>query len=158
MSTSCYWNINIVNKLHQEDTTLNPYEIRIGLSVLNDKLLDYFKNDSDALVKTDKIINNLSAEQFRSYMNEINSGRKDAYLDFIKGAKKSKIDFNQKEPEIKQGVSELFESNPELANIGTPEQYSQYLDTIFPDSKVKDIVYHGTKSKSRLEIFDENIC
>jgi hypothetical protein len=69
--------------------------------------LDYFKNDSDALAKTDKIINNLSAEQFRSYMNEINSGRKDAYLDFIKGAKKSKIDFNQ---------SELFESNPELAN------------------------------------------
>jgi hypothetical protein len=25
------------------------------------------------------------------------------------------------------------------------QQYSQYLDTIFPDSKVKDIVYHGTK-------------
>lgn len=59
--------------------------------------MDYFKNDSDALAKTDKIINNLSAEQFRSYMNEINSGRKDAYLDFIKGAKKSKIDFNKKE-------------------------------------------------------------
>lgn len=116
MSTSCYWNINIVNKLHQEDTSLDPYKIRIGLSVLTDKLLDYFKNDSDALVKTDKIINNISAEQFRSYMNEINSDRKDAHLDFIKEAKKSKIDFNKKEPEIKQGVSELFESNPELAN------------------------------------------
>ena len=48
---------------------------------------------------------------------------------------------------IKDGVQELFESNPELANIGTPEQYSQYLDTIFPDSKVKDIVYHGSKEK-----------
>jgi len=45
---------------------------------------------------------------------------------------------------VKEGVSELFESNPELAAIGTPKQYSQYLDTIFPDSKVKDIVYHGT--------------
>jgi hypothetical protein len=45
-------------------------------------------------------------------------------------------------PVIKEGVSELFESNPELANIGTQEQYSQYLDTIFPDSKVKDIVVH----------------
>ena len=43
---------------------------------------------------------------------------------------------------LKNGVEELFDSNPELANIGTPEQYSQYLDTIFPDSKVKDIVYH----------------
>jgi hypothetical protein len=44
---------------------------------------------------------------------------------------------------IKPGVEELFESNPELSSIGTQEQYSQYLDTIFPESKVKDIVYHG---------------
>ena len=34
---------------------------------------------------------------------------------------------------IKPGVSELFESNPELANIGTQEQYSQYLDTKQPN-------------------------
>jgi hypothetical protein len=45
---------------------------------------------------------------------------------------------------VKEGVSELFDSTPELASIGTPQQYSAYLDTIFPDSKVKDIVYHGT--------------
>ena len=47
----------------------------------------------------------------------------------------------------KPGVQELFKSNPELANIGTPEEYSQYLDTIFPDSKVKDIVYHHSDTK-----------
>lgn len=41
--------------------------------------------------------------------------------------------------DIKPGVEELFDSNPELANIGTQEQYSQYLDTIFPDSKVAEI-------------------
>lgn len=45
---------------------------------------------------------------------------------------------------IKPGVEELFNENPELASVGTPQQYSAYLDTIFPDSKVKDIVYHGT--------------
>lgn len=49
--------------------------------------------------------------------------------------------------EVKEGVTELFESNSELASIGTPEQYSQYLDTIFPDSKVKDIVYHFSNVK-----------
>ena len=49
-----------------------------------------------------------------------------------------------KKPAIKPGVQELFNENPELASIGTPEQYSQYLDIVFPDSKVKDIVYHGT--------------
>jgi hypothetical protein len=43
----------------------------------------------------------------------------------------------------KEGVSELFDSTPELASIGTPQQYSAYLDTIFPGSTVKDIVYHG---------------
>jgi hypothetical protein len=47
---------------------------------------------------------------------------------------------------IKPGVDGVFFSNPELTSIGTLEQYSQYLDTIFPDSKVKDIVYHGTSS------------
>ena len=45
--------------------------------------------------------------------------------------------------EVKPGVEELFDNNPELANIGTQEQYSAYIDSIFPDSKVKDIVYHG---------------
>ena len=33
-------------------------------------------------------------------------------------------------PTIKPGVSELFESNPELAEIGTQQQYSQYLDSL----------------------------
>jgi hypothetical protein len=45
---------------------------------------------------------------------------------------------------IKEGVEDLFNANPELSTIGTQEQYSQYLDTVFPDSKVKDIVYHGS--------------
>jgi len=44
-------------------------------------------------------------------------------------------------------VQELFNSNPELAKIGTPQQYTEYIKTIFPDSKVKDIVYHGSKEK-----------
>jgi len=48
---------------------------------------------------------------------------------------------------IKQGVEEIFNENPELNSIGTLQQYSAYLDTIFPDSKVKDIVYHGTEDK-----------
>jgi hypothetical protein len=45
--------------------------------------------------------------------------------------------------DVKPGVQELFNSNPELAFIGTAEKYSAYLDSIFPDSKVKDIVYHS---------------
>jgi hypothetical protein len=35
------------------------------------------------------------------------------------------------------------------------QQYSQYLDTVFPDSKVKDIVYHGT-SFGRFDKFSKD--
>ena len=55
----------------------------------------------------------------------------------------------------------LFGGNISSINNITPQQkqqaqqlYSQYLDTIFPDSKVKDIVYHGTPTKFKDEVFD----
>jgi hypothetical protein len=51
---------------------------------------------------------------------------------------------------IKNGVDNLFEENKELSKIGNKQLYSAYLDTIFPDSKVKDIVYRGD------DYFEEN--
>ena len=56
---------------------------------------------------------------------------------------------------VKPGVSEVFEANPELTSIGTPAQYSQYLESIFPESQVKDIVYHGTLPENKFEKFDK---
>lgn len=50
-------------------------------------------------------------------------------------------------PQIKEGIDLVFEQNPELEKIGSKEKYSEYLDTIFPDSKVKDIVYHASPHK-----------
>jgi len=46
---------------------------------------------------------------------------------------------------VKEGVDEIFASTPELASIGTKEQYSDYLATIFPDSKAKDILTVATQ-------------
>ena len=60
--------------------------------------------------------------------------------------------FDKDDTQIKPGVQELFDSNPELASIGTPEQYSNYLDTIFPDSEVKNIVYQGSPESNK-EVF-----
>jgi hypothetical protein len=45
------------------------------------------------------------------------------------------------EGNIKSGVERVYIENPELASVGTPEDYSKYLETIFPDSKIKDILY-----------------
>ena len=58
--------------------------------------------------------------------------------------------------EVKKGVDNIFKDTVELSKIGTKEQYSEYLDTIFPDSKVKDVVYHGTSDKNVLNRFIEN--
>jgi len=46
-----------------------------------------------------------------------------------------------------EGIDYVFSQSPELASIGSKAQYLQYLSTIFKTSKVKDIVYHGTKTK-----------
>lgn len=51
------------------------------------------------------------------------------------------------ENKIKAGVDFVFEQNPELTQIGTKQQYSEYSDTIFADSKIKDIVYHTSSNK-----------
>ena len=54
---------------------------------------------------------------------------------------------------LKPGISELFISNPELSSIGTQQEYSDYLNTIFPNSIVKDILYHGTSFAEKIEKF-----
>ena len=60
------------------------------------------------------------------------------FLDYLKSQIPTSINT------IKEGVTEVFKNTPELSSIGTQQQYSAYLETIFPDSKVKDILYHGT--------------
>lgn len=55
---------------------------------------------------------------------------------------------------IEEGVDFVFEQNPELDKIGMKEKYLEYLDSIFPESKVKDIYYHGTGAKEKIESFD----
>ena len=62
-------------------------------------------------------------------------------------------DQSSTESTVKEGVSVVFNAIPKLATIGTQEQYSKYLDTIFPDSQYKDIVYHGTASPEKIEKF-----
>ena len=58
---------------------------------------------------------------------------------FLKTNSENKLE----KPKIKEGVDFVFEQNPELTEIGTKKQYSEYLETIFPESLVKDILYHG---------------
>ena len=67
--------------------------------------------------------NNIKVESIKNDKLEIEKARP---LDFNKT---TKINYNLTPQQKQQAL----------------EAYSQYLDTIFPDSKVKDIVYHGSK-------------
>jgi hypothetical protein len=51
------------------------------------------------------------------------------------------------EANIKPGVESVFQNNPELSEIGTIEEYSQYLDTVFPGS-VTPVLFKGMRNKS----------
>ena len=48
---------------------------------------------------------------------------------------------------VSNQVDGLFKSNPELNEVGTPQEYEEYMKSIFPESKVKDMLYHGSPSK-----------
>lgn len=68
-------------------------------------------------------------------------------IEIVNAVKKDK-NIVLENPEIakqKKCVSELFELNPELSTIGSEEQYLEYIKTVFPESKVSDIVHHGSK-------------
>jgi len=67
--------------------------------------------------------------------------------------KKSEI-IESLNPNYKEGIDFAFEQNPELAQIGTKKQYSEYLDTIFPESKVRNILYH--RGPEQVMVFDKS--
>lgn len=51
-------------------------------------------------------------------------------------------------------IKYVFEQNPELSKLGTKIQYYKYLKTVFPESMVEDIVYHGTP-EGKIATFDK---
>ena len=44
-------------------------------------------------------------------------------------------------------VGDVYKNNPELSKTGTEQEYLDYIESVFPDSKIKDVVYHKTSSK-----------
>lgn len=56
--------------------------------------------------------------------------------------------------ELTDALRDILKENPELAAIGTPEQYAEYLSSIFPESVLKNIFYRGTTNPDMLEAED----
>jgi hypothetical protein len=55
--------------------------------------------------------------------------------------------------EVTPPIKEVHNTNNNLSDIGTEQEYANYLKSIFPNSKVKDIVYH--RSNEKFEEFDD---
>jgi hypothetical protein len=58
-----------------------------------------------------------------------------------KAQPKTNLSKEIKDVRIIDGVEGIFNSKNELPKIGTIEEYSEYLDGIFPNSKIKNIIY-----------------
>lgn len=56
--------------------------------------------------------------------------------------------------EVNSSIIEVFEENPELSKIGTLEQYARYLATVFPDSKLREILYHWARTP--FDVYDKS--
>jgi hypothetical protein len=66
-------------------------------------------------------------------------------MNFNQAPKKENI--QTPESKIDEGIDFIFKQHSELEKVGTKEEYSKFLRTIFPNSICKDIVYHGGEVK-----------
>ena len=119
----------------------------LGISYTNTLLDHAFKASFNLFEKPQiKLIIDPDEKQqaqqlYSSYLQTTNNPTIEGFKKFIQG----------KQPVTpRQGIAEVFAENPQLAAIGTQEQYERYLSTIFPNSQVTDIVYHVTDNE-----FDE---
>jgi hypothetical protein len=58
--------------------------------------------------------------------------------------------------QIREGVDFVFEKNTELIKVGTKQQYLEYLDKVFPNSVINNILYRGDKIKLDLPQTSDN--
>lgn len=106
-------------------------------------IVKYAKSPNQSIVK---INTSLMLKHFEKDVRGVDFFKNDWRL-YEQEEKLYQTESLQNTPLIKEGVDFVFEQNPELAKIGKQEQYSQYLDTIFPDSQIKDIVLHNSPNK-----------
>lgn len=64
---------------------------------------------------------------------------------------------NNKDVKIQENISSVFKDNPELSKIGTEQEYANYLNTIFPNSKIKDVLHHWSIGPNISNNFGQDI-
>lgn len=105
-------------------------------------VLTLLKEKTNEIIDIIKNIDNKNNPRVKAFKKNIGTTVYKVEYEKFKTAEKNTVDTG-----IKDGVSEIFKNNTALASIGSEQEYSNYLDSIFPESRVKDIVYHSSPSK-----------
>lgn len=133
-----------VEYLHSENKLVTNFENLFNTAINNPKLTFKFSIPNSYKEKVATAI--LKAAQSTTVPKNIQFNS-----NLVDEISKQQVQFNfassdENSTPIKEGVLEVFATNNKLSQIGTPQQYSQYIDSIFPDSQVKNITYHVSNS------------
>ena len=132
-------------------------DLKDGLS--SDEIIKNFwdsanNNDNGVMKHSSKLSRNAINKYLQQRKDEVKTKNGDklpglhGFLGL--GQNRKSNGFNQESNVIekKNDIKSIHEQNPELSKIGTHQEYSEYLKTIFPNSKVQDIVYHGSTANN----------
>ena len=129
----------------EDDKQYNTFIDKYGLRAVS----ALFDNDNDSVIRNKYKTSNVESKEY--YVMEPEQihqlGSKEDIKDFEKFIDSKKIKQQKKLINQEKELDNLFNEFPELKNIGSKEEYAQYLKSIFPKSKVKEILYHGTSKK-----------
>jgi hypothetical protein len=147
----------LVRDFYKEDKF---YEAKYRETPLAERTYTQLKADYKSKFK-DEVIKPTGALKYKTANVAASVARSLGFnLDEAKRDDLRKSEFKQRQKDtLRQqksirAINDVFDSTPELSNIGSSQQYSDYLDTVFPNSQFKDIVYHDTNVK--FEKFEED--
>ncbi len=138
-----------INRLNIIVKTLDKFTDEELFNLITDNLKEAYKKDSIFLSDRnfDAYLGDIKVRDIRKKIQEYKEGNrfsgKDILQSIVGTSFSEYIDLITPERKTKQ-KEEITPQQKQQAL----QAYSQYLDTIFPDSKVKDIVYRGDKSKT----------
>ena len=135
-----------------EDVERSNFKVPLAFPTIQNK----FEQIILSLVKNNVMSQTINGESLVQ-IAELGGHKTSKELKFIHGSKET-VDISEiqstkqilpkkKKVDLKDGVSEVFDENSELSDIGTKEEYSEYLDKVFPNSKYSSIVYRGSKTQ-----------
>jgi len=134
----------LVNDKHVDHGITNTGDASPILSIVYNGVLDFINNNEvDALTFTAKEpskvnVWNKFADAFvkeYGFIKEVTPhGYDDGMAYFLSKPKVENYEL----------IDEVFEENTELDDIGTMAQYAEYIKNVFPLSKIKSILFHGS--------------